>query len=53
MKIVGTVQSPLYVSRDRGTSKLGTGKVDYYIYIPEYNINAKDVYTQIYIKVKW
>ena len=52
MKIVGTVQSPLYVSRDRGTSKLGTGKIDYYIYIPEDNINAKDIYTQIYIKVK-
>ena len=52
MKIVGTVQSPLYISRDRGNSQLGAGKVNYYMYIPEDNINAKDVYTQIYIKVK-
>lgn len=52
MKIVGTVQSPLYISRDRGTSKLGAGKVNYYIYIPEQNINAKDIYTSIYVQVK-
>jgi len=52
MKIVGTVQSPLYISRDRGTSKLGAGKVNYYIYIPEENINAKDIYTNIYVQVK-
>ena len=52
MKIVGTVQSPLYISGDRGNSELGAGKVNYYMYIPEDNINASDVYTQIYIKVK-
>ena len=52
MTIVGTVQSPLYISRDRGNSELGAGKVNYYMYIAEENINAKDVYTQIYIKVK-
>ena len=52
IKIVGTVQSPLYISRDRGNSELGAGKVNYYMYIPEDNINAKDVYTQIYVKVK-
>ena len=52
IKIVGTIQSPLYISKDRGTSKLGAGKVNYYIYIPKENINAKDVYTSIYIQVK-
>ena len=52
MKIVGTVQSPLYISRDRGTSKLGTGKVSYYMYIPKENINANDVYTSIYLRAK-
>ena len=52
MKIVGTVRSPLYISRDRGSSKLGAGKVNYYIYIPEENINAKDIYTGIYVQVK-
>ena len=52
MKIVGTVQSPLYISRDRGTSKLGAGKINYYMYIPKENVNANEVYTSIYIKVK-
>lgn len=52
MKIVGTVQSPLYISRDRGTSKLGTGRVSYYMYIPKENINANDVYTSIYLRAK-
>ena len=52
MKIVGTVQSPLYISRDKGTSKLGTGKVSYYMYIPKENINANDVYTSIYLRAK-
>lgn len=51
IKIVGTVQSPLYISRDRGTSKLGAGKVNYYIYLPKENINASDIYTSIYLKV--
>ena len=52
MKIVGTVQSPLYISRDRGSSNLGAGKINYYVYILKENINATDVYTNIYIKVK-
>ncbi len=52
LKIVGVVQSPLYISRDRGTSTLGSGKIDYYIYINKNNINAKDIYTSLYVKVK-
>ena len=51
LKIVGTARSPLYISRDRGTSSLGAGKVNYYIYIPESNINATDIYTNIYVRV--
>lgn len=52
LTIVGTIQSPLYISRDRGTSNLGAGKINYYIYISPDNINAKEVYTSIYIKPK-
>lgn len=52
LKIVGTVKSPLYISRDRGTSKLGSGKIDYYIFIPKENVKANEIYTNIYIKVK-
>ena len=52
LKVVGTVQSPLYISRDRGTTSLGSGKISYYIYIAKENINAEQIYTNIYIKVK-
>lgn len=52
LKIVGTVKSPLYISRDRGTSSLGSGKIDYYIYMPKENIKANQIYTGLYIKVK-
>lgn len=51
MKIVGTVKSPLYISRDRGTSNLGAGKINYYAYIPKENVNTQN-YTKIYVKVK-
>lgn len=51
MKIVGTVQSPLYISRDRGTSKLGSGKIDYYVYVLKDNIKANGIYTNLYIKI--
>ena len=52
LKIVGTVKSPLYISRNRGTSNLGSGSVDYFMYISDKNINANDIYTRIYAKVK-
>lgn len=52
LKIVGTVQSPVYISKDRGNSKLGAGKVNYYMYIDKENIKAKDIYTNLYVKVK-
>ena len=51
LKIVGVVQSPLYISRDRGTTSLGTGKVDYYMYISKENVQANEIYTNIYVKV--
>ena len=51
LTIVGTVKSPLYISRDRGSTKLGAGVIDYYVYINKNNINA-DIYTNAYITVK-
>lgn len=51
VKIVGTAKSPLYISRDRGTSNLGAGKINYYTYITKENVNT-EIYTKIYVKVK-
>ena len=51
MQIVGIMQSPLYISRDKGTSQLGSGRVDYLIYTPSENIDAS-FYTSIYITIQ-
>ena len=50
VKIVGTVKSPIYISTDRGSTKLGSGVIDYYMYISKENINV-DLYTNIYLTV--
>ncbi len=50
MKIVGVVQSPLYISMERGSSKLGSGKINYYMYVPKSAI-TQEIYTQIYLQV--
>lgn len=51
LKIVGVVESPLYISRERGSTKLGTGVINYYIYTNKENINT-EVYTEIYITLE-
>lgn len=51
VKIVGTIRSPLYISRERGFTKLASGKINYYIYVPQSEITSK-IYTEIYVKVK-
>ena len=51
LKIVGVVESPLYISRERGSTKLGTGVVNYYIYVNRENVNS-EVYTEIYITLE-
>lgn len=48
--IVGTAKSPLYISTDRGSTTLGSGVINYYLYVPKENINA-DIYTNVYLTV--
>lgn len=50
VKIVGTVKSTLYISTDRGNTTLGSGVINYYMFVPKENINA-EIYTNIYLKV--
>lgn len=49
--IVGNVISPLYFSAERPNSNLGSGKVDYYIYIYNGSLDL-EAYSNIYITVK-
>ena len=51
LKIVGVVESPLYISRERGSTKLGTGVINYYIYVNKENINS-EVYTEAHITLE-
>lgn len=50
LQIVGIVESPLYISTDRGSTKLGSGRIDYYMYVTKENLNAS-IYTNIYLTV--
>lgn len=51
LKVVGIVKSPLYISRDRGTTTLGSGKITYYMYVNKNNI-ISDIYTGIDVIAK-
>lgn len=50
-KIVGIVESPLYISTERGNATIGNGNISFYIYVKEDVINM-DYYTEIYATVK-
>lgn len=48
--IVGTAISPYYMSIDKGSSKLGEGKVNSYMYIAEDVIDS-DIYTEVFLTI--
>ncbi len=48
VEIVGTMSSPLYISRERDTSQLGAGRVNYNMYLPKESFSS-EVYTEIYL----
>lgn len=51
LKIVGIVDSPLYISSERGSSSLGSGSISLYIYCKE-DVIKLDYYTEIAVQVK-
>lgn len=50
-KIVGIVDSPLYMGIERGTTNIGSGSLSGFIYIPKENF-LSDIYTEINITLK-
>lgn len=48
--IVGTVETPYYLSYEKGTSDIGSGKVNGFIMIPEDDFNV-EVYTEVFVTV--
>jgi len=51
LKIVGVIESPLYISQGRGSTKLLSGRINCYIYVPETLINS-EIYTEIYLTLE-
>ena len=49
-KIVGIVESPLYISNERGNTSIGSGNIAYFIYVKDGVINT-NYYTEIGVKV--
>ena len=50
-RIVGVVQSPLYISAERGTSSLGTGSADAFCYLPA-DAFDHSVYTEVNLRLR-
>ena len=48
-EIVGIVESPMYLTYDRGSSLIGSGSVTCYMMIPQEDF-ALDVYTDVYLQ---
>ena len=51
LKVVGYANSPLYLAEDRDQTKLGSGEINYNIYIDKDNINVP-IYSSIYATLK-
>lgn len=51
LTIVGIVQSPLYISSERGNSSIGSGKVDFYVYADS-EVMGLGYYSNVYAEVK-
>lgn len=49
LKIVGTVNSPLYINFERGTTSIGSGKLLGFVYVMSDNIES-DYYTDVYVR---
>lgn len=50
-KVVGFVNSPYYLNYERGTSKLGSGKVSAFVYMPMEGFDT-EYYSEIFVKLK-
>ena len=47
--VVGTADSPLYISYQRGTTSIGNGKISEYMYVDKDSFNTER-YTELYVK---
>lgn len=50
-KVVGKVETPYYLSYEKGTSKLGDGKIKTFIMIPQEDFKV-DIYSEAFVTIK-
>lgn len=50
--IVGTVESPLYISYQRGSTTIGDGKITEFMYVPQESFKYER-YTELYVKAEF
>ena len=50
LDIVGIIKSPIFTSLERGTTKLLSGKINFFMYVPVDNFDM-DYYTSAYVKL--
>lgn len=48
--VVGYVSTPLYMDMNRGTTSVGSGSLEGFVYIPQESVNA-DYYTEIHLTI--
>lgn len=48
--VTGIASSPLYISLNRGSTTLGSGEIEAFLYVTEENFDM-DVYTEVYLTV--
>lgn len=48
--VVGTCSSPLYISFDRGSTNIGSGEVDMFVYVTDESF-SQEVYSQAWVTV--
>ncbi len=52
LTLVGLIDSPLFIHHNRGTTNIGTGHLDSFIYINKDNL-VSDITTSIYVKMDY
>ena len=48
--VVGYISTPLYMDMNRGTTSVGSGSLEGFVYIPQDSVNA-DYYTEIHLTI--
>ncbi|MCI5773134.1 MAG: ABC transporter permease [Erysipelotrichaceae bacterium] len=50
-EVVGIMHTPYYLSYEKGSTNIGSGNVDYYMYVPESDFNM-EVYTEAFVTIE-